>query len=96
MDNSLRAKLDELLGRPIEVAYSLAVQKINKYGKLQRRIIVLGDFSIFTLKIGGTGSKKKVSIQRQDHLYNLNEVRVTDQEVSQLQGFFHAFSSSHR
>ena len=81
MDNSLRARLDELVGQPVDVAYSLIVQKINKYGKLQRRIIVLGNYSIFTLKVTGNGSKKKVSIQRQDHLYHLIEVKVTDQEV---------------
>lgn len=64
-------------GGTVDITFSEVVRKINKYGKLQKRTIVLANTMMVTLKVKG----KAASVQRQDFLYNLLDVKVSDTEV---------------
>jgi hypothetical protein len=57
-----------------EIVYSAWVKKINPKGKVQKRLVVLGPFHIFSFKMGAFGKK---GLQRCGHYYELYELHAT-------------------
>ena len=56
-----------------EIVYSTWVKKINPKGKVQKRLLVLGPFHIFSFKMGTFGKK---GLQRCGHYYELYELHA--------------------
>lgn len=70
-----------------EIVYSTWVKKINPKGKVQKRLLVLGPFHIFSFKMGTFGKK---GLQRCGHYYELYELHAG--KPDQLDIRFHSFN----
>jgi hypothetical protein len=77
-----------------EIVYSAWVKKINPKGKVQKRLLVLGPFHIFSFKMGAFGKK---GLQRCGHYYELYELHATktDQVPTCARTHTHTHSHTH-